>query len=61
MIYFENWQGAPCSYRKSRNRMMNTFIIVNIAPISHRCQNGSAKTVSMESHQDLQEETQIDS
>ena len=30
LIYFENWQGAPCSYRQSRNRMMNTFIIVNI-------------------------------
>ena len=32
LIYFENWQGAPCSHRQSRNRMMNTFIIVNIAP-----------------------------
>ena len=41
--------------------MMNTFIIVNIAPISHRCQNGPVKTVRLESHQDLQEETQIDS
>ena len=33
LIYFENWQGAPCSHRQSRNRMMNTFTIVNIAPI----------------------------
>ena len=24
--------GRPCSHRQSRNRMMNTFIIVNIAP-----------------------------
>ena len=36
LIYFENWQGAPCSYRQSRNRMMNTFIIVNITPICKR-------------------------
>ena len=33
LIYFENWQGTPCSHRQSRNRMMNTFIIVNITPI----------------------------
>ena len=33
LIYFENWQGAPCSHRQSRNRVMNTFIIVNITPI----------------------------
>ena len=33
LIYLENWQGAPCSHRQSRNRMMNTFIIVNITPI----------------------------
>ena len=33
LIYFENWLGAPCSHRQSRNWMMNTFIIVNIAPI----------------------------
>ena len=26
LIYFENWQGAPCSHRQSGNRMMNTFI-----------------------------------
>ena len=32
LIYFENWQGAHCSHRQSRNRMMNTFIIVKIAP-----------------------------
>ena len=46
---FQNWQeefnkfwpedskilkGAPCSHRQSRNRMMNTFIIVNITPIA---------------------------
>ena len=31
--YFENCQGAPCSHRQSRSRMMNTFIIVNITPI----------------------------
>ena len=36
LIYFENWQGAPCSHRQSRNRMMNTFIIVNITPICKR-------------------------
>ena len=28
---FENWQGGHCSHRQSRNRMMNTFIIVKIA------------------------------
>ena len=32
LIYLENWQGAHCSHRQSRNRMMNTFIIVKIAP-----------------------------
>ena len=32
-IYFENLQGALCFHRQSRNRMMNTFIIVNISPI----------------------------
>ena len=32
LIYFENCQGAPCFHRQSRNRMMNTFIIVNITP-----------------------------
>ena len=32
LIYFENCQGAPCSHRQSRNRMMNSFIIVNITP-----------------------------
>ena len=31
LICFEDCQGAPCSH--SRNRMMNTFIIVNITPI----------------------------
>ena len=33
LVYFENFQGAPCSHRQSRNRMMNTFLIVNITPI----------------------------
>ena len=33
LIYFENFQGDPCSHSQSRNRMMNTFIIVNITPI----------------------------
>ena len=32
LIYFENFQGAPCSHRQNRNRMMNPFIIVNITP-----------------------------
>ena len=32
LIYFENFQGDPCSQRQSRNRMMNTLIIVNITP-----------------------------
>ena len=31
LIYFENWQGAPYSHRQCRDRMMNTFKIVNIA------------------------------
>ena len=46
---FQNWQeefnkfwpehskifkGTPCSHRQSRNRMMKTFIIVNITPIA---------------------------
>ena len=30
LIYFENWQGAPYCHRQSRNRIMNTFIIINI-------------------------------
>ena len=33
LIYFENWQGAPCHHRQSRNRMMHTFIIVDIVSI----------------------------
>ena len=33
LIYFANFQGAPCSHRQSGNRMMTTFIIVNITPI----------------------------
>ena len=30
---FSKLTGCPCSHRQSRNRMMNTFIIVNITPI----------------------------
>ena len=30
LIYFENCQDASCSYSLIRNRMMNTFIIVNM-------------------------------
>ena len=33
LIGFENCQGVPNSYRQSRNRMMNTFIIVKITPM----------------------------
>ena len=33
LIYFENFLGAPCPHRQSRNMMMNTFVIVNITPI----------------------------
>ena len=29
---FSKLTGHPCSHRQNRNRMMNTFIIVNIAP-----------------------------
>ena len=29
---FSKLTGHPCSHRQSRNKMMNTFIIVNIAP-----------------------------
>ena len=29
---FSKLTGCPCSHRQSRNRMMNTFLIVNIAP-----------------------------
>ena len=36
LICFENYQGVPCSQRYNRNRMMNTFIIVNITPICKR-------------------------
>ena len=32
LIYFENCQGVPYSHRQSRNRMMNTFIIVHNIP-----------------------------
>ena len=32
LICFENCQGVPCSHWQSRNRIMNTFIIVNITP-----------------------------
>ena len=33
LICFKNCLGVPYSHRQSRNRMMNTFIIVNITPI----------------------------
>ena len=36
LIYFEYFQGVPCFHRQSMNRMMNTFIIVNITPICRR-------------------------
>ena len=32
LICFENYQGVLCSHRQSRNRMMNSFIIVKITP-----------------------------
>ena len=32
LICFENYQGVPWSHRQRRNRMMNSFIIVNITP-----------------------------
>ena len=32
-MYFKNFQVSPCSHRQSSNRMMNTFMIVNITPI----------------------------
>ena len=32
LICFENYLGVPCSHRQSRNRMMNSFIIVNNTP-----------------------------
>ena len=35
-ICFENCYGVPCSNRQSRNRMMKTFIIVNVKPICKR-------------------------
>ena len=36
LIYFESCQSVPCSHWQSRNRMMNTFIIVNITTICNR-------------------------
>ena len=36
LICFENCQGVPYSHRQSRDRMMNTFIIVSITPIYKR-------------------------
>ena len=36
LICFENFQGVPYSQRQSRNKMMNTFIIVNINPTCKR-------------------------
>ena len=41
LICFENCQGIPCSHRQSRNRMMNTFIRVNITPICNSLQDKS--------------------
>ena len=32
LICFRNYQAVPCSHRQSMNRMMNSFIIVNITP-----------------------------
>ena len=32
MMILHYFQGAPCSPRQSNNRMINTFIIVNITP-----------------------------
>ena len=29
LIRFEKFEGLPCSHRQNRNRMMNTFIIIN--------------------------------
>ena len=39
LICFENCQGVPYSNRRSRNRMMNTFIKVNITPTCKRSFN----------------------
>ena len=37
LIYFENCQDAHCSHKQSRNRMMNTFIIiVNITSLEDK-------------------------
>ena len=36
LICFENCQGVPCTHWQSKNRMINTFIIVNITPICNR-------------------------
>ena len=36
LICFENFQGVPYSHRQSRNRKMNTIIIVNITPTCKR-------------------------
>ena len=36
LVCFENFQDALYSHRKSRNRMVNTFIIVNIIPTCKR-------------------------
>ena len=36
LICFENCQGVPYPHKQSRNRMINTFIIVNTIPICKR-------------------------
>ena len=41
LICFENCHGVTCSYRQSSNRIMNTFIIVNINLICKRKFRGS--------------------
>ena len=43
LICFENCQGVPYSNRRSRNRMMNTFIKVNITPTCKRSFNPICK------------------
>ena len=34
LIYFENFEAVPCSHRQSSNRMLKTFLIVNITPFT---------------------------
>ena len=44
LICFEYCQGLPCSYWQSRNKMINTFIIVNITPI---CNSLDDKSINL--------------